>query len=129
LLSCVFTEKQILFCVCVCVCVCVISERELVGFLCFQREPDFGLWFLLETFVCVFSERNRFWFFCVCVCVFAVFSELIFGCVCFCVFKILKQIWLKVFCGFLRETDFGLLFLERFCCWVVLFWCCGSFLC
>jgi hypothetical protein len=33
--------------------VCVISERELVGFLCFQREPDFGLWFLLETFVYV----------------------------------------------------------------------------
>jgi hypothetical protein len=47
----------------------VISERELVGFLCFQRELDFGLWFLLETFVCVFSERNRFWFLCVCVCV------------------------------------------------------------
>ncbi len=106
----------------------MISERELVGFLCFQREPDFGLWFLLETFVCVcvfFVKRNRF-----CCCVFAVFSETDFWlCVCFCVFFFpLKQIWLKVFCGFLRETDFGLLLLERFCCWVVLFWCCGSFI-
>ncbi len=35
----------------------MISERELVGFLCFQRESDFGLWFLLENL-------------CVCVCVF-----------------------------------------------------------
>lgn len=51
LLSCGFSEKQILFFLCV--YVFVISERELVGFLCFQREPDFGLWFLLETFVYV----------------------------------------------------------------------------
>ncbi len=117
MLSCVFFEKQILV-------LCVISERELVGFLCFQREPDFGLWFLLETFVCVcvFSERNRFWFLCVCVfvffkrnrfccCVFAVFSKTDFWlCVCFCDFI------------FFPETDLveGFLwFSERNRFWVV----------
>ncbi len=84
--------------------------------------------FIGDICVCVcvfFVKRNRF-----CCYVFAVFSKTDFWlCVCFCVFFFpLKQIWLKVFCGFLRETDFGLLLLERFCCWVVLFWCCGSFI-
>ncbi len=95
----------------------MISERELVGFLCFQREPDFGLWFLLETFVCVcvfFVKRNRF-----CCCVFAVFSETDFWlCVCFCVFFFpLKQIlgcccWRDFVVGLCCFGVVGLLF-----CW------------